>query len=244
LGDPVVTVSEDGYPYIAAGIYYHDGATSNVTVFKSSTSNGTWTEEWAANISSSAGILLPSLTPLENDEVLCTYYSATVEGDTVKARLWNGSGWEAEEVCTDEGIPQYSFSSYSVVAINSTAHLVYLGNASYNLSYVCRDPISGWGSEQSIYQNSSSYRTAPALSRSGDNVYCFWLDDSGNGWVFYKVLSNGSWGGRVNWILENVPFTLNYTMQSSYDLTGDRGGVLYQVNTSEPYQIKFGRNAF
>lgn len=244
IGDPVITVSEDGYPYIAAGIYYHDGTTSNVTVFRSSVSNGTWVQEWAANISGSEGILLSSLTPLEDDEMLCTYYSATVEGDNIKARLWNGSDWEDEEVCTDEGIPQYSFSSYSVVATNSTVHLVYLGNLSYNLSYVCRDAVSGWGSEEVIYANSASWQTAPALSRYGEDVYCFWLDDSGGGWVLYRVLSNGSWGETVGWIQETLPFTLNYTIQSSYDLTGDLGGVLYQVNTSSPYQIRFGRDAF
>jgi len=244
IGDPAITVSGDGYPFIAASIYYHDGTTSNVTVFKSSTSNGTWAEDWTANISSGAGILLPSLTPLGNGDVLCIYYSASVEGDTVKSRLWNGSSWESEEVCTGEGIPQYSWSSYSVVAINDTVHLVYLGNISYNLSYVCRDPVSGWGSEELIYYNSSSWQTAPALSRLGDDVYCFWLDDTDGGWVFYRLLSNGSWGDRVNWILESAPFTLNYTIQSSYDLTGDECGVLYQVNTSSPYQIKFGRDAF
>lgn len=242
LGDPVVTVSDDGYPYIAASIYRDDGSTSNVTVFKSSTSNGTWIEAWSVNVSGGAGTFLPSLTPLENDEVLCTYYSAFLEGAPIKSRLWNGSGWEAEEVCTDEGIPKYSFSSYSVVAINSTAHLVYLGNVFYNLSYVSRNPTTGWGSEELIYHNSSSYRTVPALSRYGNDVYCFWLDDTGGGWVFYRVLSNGSWGDEVKWIHESTPFSGNWTIQSSYYLTGDPGGVVYQVNTSSPYQIRFGRD--
>lgn len=244
LQDPVVEIDSEGYPYIGVSCYYHTGTSSNVTVLKSSSNNGTWATEWSTNLSySSTGILLSSLTALPNSTMYCSYLDATSANESaryVKGKLWNGSEWLLEETCTVNPLPQYGFSSHSDVVVGRNIHKIYTANGSLDLCYTIRDyNTSIWIEQGVVTTGLYNYQSCGVLTSYGETLDAYWLDYSNNT-VKYSNLGYYGWSNPVDWITETSPFSSPMVIQAEKQLDANGGGVIYQTNVSGVHHLKFG----
>lgn len=229
--DPVVTVDSNGYPYIA----FHQGMADDLIAIKSSTNDGTWVQDWAQTLYANATILC-GLIPLTSGKVYCAY-KLILGDERLRGRLWNGAIWEAEEFCTTSEVGG-SWNSWSGVAIGDDIHIVFTKEISFDLVYVKKTNGVGWGAEATV-QASTTSLTAPALAKSGADLYCFWLSAPTVDHVYYKKCTGGVWdAGPTDWIDESGDdFTSARCIQSSYEARSVIG-VVYQTKTGSPYNVR------
>lgn len=225
-----ICVDTDGYPFI---IYY---CTSCPYVVKSSTKNGTWTEEFRYNLIRARGSHNISIVPLPDNKVFAFYAKPN---DIIMSRLYD-SVWGAEEEITVSPLAGFS-DSYSAVVVGNDIHLSFFTDSPFNIQYVKRDWRTGWGDEVTL-ATEMPMESSPALSYDCTNgdLYCFWQSSPEKDHLYYRRCHNGIWEDPVDWLDESdVGFTRDDQVMCSYQNYGNRIGVIYQTKASIPYNLKF-----
>jgi len=231
---PFISVDSGGYPWIgyARGLYpnlnpyitksqWNNGSWSTATGFPYQLSTTLWTEWFVSPI------------PLTSNKVY-TIYSAYQQ--KIRGRLWNSTGWEAEENATIGN--RYYFSA---VNQGDDVHLVYLEYASYDILYVKRTYGSGWGSEVTV-QPSTLGSQAPVLTinASSNDLYCFWAGSPESNHIYYKKYNGTAWDSdRTDWIDQTsetlvgasniMGFYKSYESKIGLTYLTNAGGSIYNV---------------
>jgi hypothetical protein len=249
--DPTIAVDSNGYPWIATGYSQYAVALFDTYgyVLKSSTKNGTWTNETTLFTSpyqfSTARYNtyphLPSawafVVPLTKGKV---YVGIQTNGNYVtsgaeknmKGRLWDGSVWGSEE--TPVTSDYIGSACVSTVAIGDNIHMTY-GTADTHY-YVNRIYGSNWSSPISVV----SYKGQGCLSVDNTGVlYFFWEDSPSANHVYYKRCINGTWdASATDW------FTSSETLfeNSAHPICSDKAYknniiFLYPTKTSSNYNM-------
>jgi len=145
-GDPHIILDSNGYPYIATCIYRHsqmDQAQGLAT--KSSTKDGTWTEEFTQNINSTLWScpVHPSgwaaLVAMSDGQV---YAAVQSDGYVGEGRLYNGASWGSVEEISDV---IHGSADMSLTADDSDDVFISVGN-----TCLVRDYSTGSWSKETV----------------------------------------------------------------------------------------------
>jgi hypothetical protein len=215
---PCVSADSDGYPYVAYRRYSYY---SYPYVTKASFNNGTWltADGFPYRLrTSSSGYWRVAALPLTENKTYILYNNRY----TTYGRLWNGSSFGTEETVTTTDIqyPEY----FSAVAEGDNVHLAFLTTSPYNINYTKRVYGVGWTKETTIQATATS-TSAPLLSFSANNLYCFWAGKS----QYVDVTSERAANSSIrftpsgdNYAYQNVTY-VNETLAVTAPLSGSRG---------------------
>lgn len=235
LYDPTICTCSDGYPMI--GYHAFSAGANHPYINRSSTKDGTWTDETDYPYSLSATGAYVLIIPLTSGKWYAVWCD---DSDRLAGKLWDGSSWGDEET---------SISSYDVmtallfcgVADGDDVHIAYQRTATYDLLHLKRTYGVGWGSENTI-QAAPTSGTAPALSidTSTSDIYCFWLDSPTNDHVYYKKYSSGAWDADpTDWIDETTDgLWARSNILTYYQDYGTYIATIYKSYYESPYKIR------
>ncbi len=234
---PCITVDTDGYAWI--GVLDTTGADDLPAVLKNANVDGTWTLDFAYELSAvddSNWRACP--VPLTDGKVYviyCRNYQAPL------GNLWNGAAWVGEENnLADYNI--YLGYGFSAVALGNNVHFVYNRHDTYQIRHNERVWGVGWNASDVLVQTAVNWHCGPALSvdPSDNELYCFWTHNTPDH-VYYKKYSGGAWGSLVDWIDESTDDIKNDHLISSFYMDyGGYIGLLYLTKLASPYNVKFG----
>lgn len=225
---PYISVDSDGYPFVMQWWYYPSNWLCRV--WKSSTNNGTWTTAagFPYNLTSpSNNATWGSIIPLTGGKMYAVYPTT---GWRIRGRLYNGSGWEAEEYVGTSDIEEAY--THSVVSEGDDVHFVFLKDSTYDMVYVKRTYGVGWGSEVTLdsAESSTSY---PALTIDGSDLYVFWQNSNA---MYYQryVDADGAWESTQTWFTNSI---YGSSVISFYQVRNDKLGVAWTTTSS--YTVRF-----
>jgi len=167
--DPQIILDSDGYPVVGYGLYHSTNLNDGkVYAAKSSTKDGTWSEEFNQQINSTiwAGgdpVCWPSLVRLSSGKI---YATGTANGYVVEGRLYNGSSWGDVEDLTETNTG--SATTCLTADSSDNVYLTFTGGGNWLVKRTYSTGI--WGSAESI-ENVSDGQITSAMY--GDEVYIF-----------------------------------------------------------------------
>jgi len=247
---PFVSVDSAGYPWISYGYYYYHYHYSpygpyggseyyeyyyTASVVKSSTKDGTWTQDLSYDlINSSYGDWMTSILPLTNEKMIAVY---TVQWDLILSQVWDGATWHPEQ-----NSPSGNEGFWSAVTWGDNAYLVYAGcdgESSLSILYINYSfTTDSWSSNFALQP--TSYPIAPQLCvdpATGD-LYCFWItsnfdyDQLEPNVLYFKkyTAATSSWDTEPIMWVAGAPY--HDEIRCSYSLEEDRIGCIWANNPS------------
>jgi len=223
---PSIALDSNNKPYVTYLRYNHSSGTGTPYVISSSESNGTWITAAKYPLQLTAtenNMWRPQMVNMSNGKMYAFY---TMDFETVKGRLYNGTDWGSEESCTSSTVQQRN--AYSAVCVNDTIHLVFLKQPPpYDLVYVNRTS-SGWGVETTV-QTSVTYQSFPLLTQG---LHLFWVDSPVEDCIFYKKFSSGAWGNLTLFSDESESGLLRVSGVATGMPTIYSHGILFMTNDS------------
>jgi len=240
FADPTITVDNAGYAYISGK------RTSNHTcaVFKNAWNNGSWSTDWTYWVNSSAIRYHSKLLHLSTSNDIYVYYFLSVNDNRtakpILGKLWNGTAWSAEENVTNSSynVDTSYYGRTSATAIGDTIHLVYLENASKNITYTNRTN-GNWGNVTNLYSNAPNSSPVISYDVDSEDLFVFWQGTpSPNGTYYLKY--NGTWETTPNLISNETINGLSRTdtMGSSHKSASSMIDCIYMVNTTSTKTLK------
>ncbi len=206
-------------------------------VVKASTNDGKW--KTAAGFpfklvseKGTDGYPDPVGAPLTRGKTVWIYNHRVNGEDVYAARIWNGRGWEDEEIVVS---PASNYSFFNVVGDADDVHLIH---GAGTIQYQKRTWEAGWSKTFTIDDSASGHT---CISRTGKNsLIVTWLDTA-NQLVRYREMAGGKWGSSVSWVDESIPgfagagININSLVHSARRF---RHAVFYSTGHSAPYDIK------
>ena len=254
-GDPSICIDTNGYPWIGFNNLNTSTLESNGWVAKSSTKDGTWTNETvlftspyqfsAATYNDNSGACWVSVTPLTDGKV---YAIVQIDGNISvvgyekkpKGNLWNGAAWVGEETVVNSDT--VGSASISTQSLGDDVYMTYIGFTSYptagNIYSVKRTYGVGWGSPVLVH---SMTATQAALTQDNTGIlYCFWGEDPVTNHIYYKRYINGAWDTNpTDW--QTAPETLGASgcyITACVSTCNNNIIVVYPTSASSPYNIR------
>ena len=228
-----VAVDSNGYYWIS----YVDA--NYPYVLKSSTKDGTWTNDigFPYQLTATSGSYSVALASLTNGKMYVLYGK---QSTALKGKLWDGSLWGTEESASSN---IYNGSTLSVVANGDDVHAVFQQVSTLNIKYIKRTySTSSWSADETV-QASTASGSSPALSLdpTTGNLFCIWSGSPTANHLYYKKYVNGTWDSLpVDYIDESsdtIQYYNNFSVAPISYLNNI--SVIYQTLTSSPYNIKF-----
>jgi uncharacterized protein YxjI len=240
---PFVSVDSNGYPWI--GYIDRTGANYYPYVVKGSANDGTFGTPTITQLSTTRSInWRVSIIPLTEGKMLAIYAR---NGQTIRAKRWDGSSWGSEKATTSSIAYGYSFSA---VAQGDDVHLVFL-TTTYNIIYTKYTYSSDSFGPETILISGATSTSAPVISidASTKNLYVFAATKTTgtpSGWIanhiYYKIYftSSGSWSDWIDWINESSEILYSADrLTCFYQSYESKIGLVYMTRTTSPYNVKF-----
>lgn len=237
---PCITVDTNGYAWI--GALYYDGD-SRPFVLKNANNDGTWTTDFAYELSAVDDTLWKVCPVSLTDGKVYVIYCRSSQ--LPLGNLWNGATWAGEE----NNLADFNIEDgygFSAVAKADDIEFVYNRDVTYQIRHNTRVWGVGWDAADVLVQDAVTDSCDPALSidPSANELYCFWTHVTSDH-VYYKKYSSGSWGGLVDWIDESTDdIQYDYLISSFYTVYGSYIGLIYVTKTGSPYNVKFAYLSF
>jgi len=226
-----ICVDEYGYPYVGFAYAYSAGV--NLDVAKSSTKDGTWTQEWKTTIAySTTGWFYHNRLVALTDSKIVALYTLGYSG-VIYARRWTGSAW-GSVVHTTSSISLAEY--YSAVGQDDNVHVVALKKTSYDIFAVDYSySTNSFSAETTIYSAATS-TSIPAMSMdNANNLHVFWENDPVDDHMYYAKYNygNGTWVSYYDLIdeIDDLPAT-GYYLNTDYTCDESRVGVYYIAGTT------------
>lgn len=223
--DPNIIIDSNGYPWVSYGVYLTTDNTQGYGwVKKSSTKNGTWTQEFTQQINTTefTGVspaVWGAMAALTNGKV---YAVAQGNGFRAEGRVYNGSTWSDVEYATTNNTGS---AAISLVPEGDNVHL------SYGTYYGKRIYATGWQTETNLGISGQS-----SITIDGSDLYVFYANSTGGNYPCYKKYS-GSWGSEVK-LNNDLAFSVG-TQVNSYLANGKL--IYYHTGGSaSPYSVVWG----
>jgi hypothetical protein len=244
----MVSVDSDGYVWV--GYQDSDGVNTYPYVIKSQYNNGTFGSGTITQLSTTTNSgWRVSVVPLIGGKILAVY---AYDGQTVKAKRWDGSGW-GSEVATTSAILYRHY--HSAVAQGDDVHLVFLNKTTFDILYVKYTySTNSFGSETTLQAGATSTSTPViSINTATNDLYVFAATKTTgtpSGWtanhIYYikYTASSGTWGSWTDWIDESSTGTneLLYVadrLTCFYQAYGSKIGLVYTTKTASPFNVKF-----
>lgn len=236
-----IIIDSGGDPWI--GVTYKIVSPSNdwrAVVYKSSTSNGTWTTDAGFPYTLQTGntniLPAPVGSALTGGKTYWIWSTDSYTTAPLQGKLYD-SGWGATENAT---YVNNGYTNWSTVADGDDVHIAYYDwGPPAVLRYYKRTYGVGWGGDYTI--SSSDAGQANSMSRFGDDsVIVFW--HNADGYVRYKKKTNGVWGSEVTQWIDETADTLATSL--NFQTIPDVGatlveGLMYVTKAASPYNIKY-----
>jgi hypothetical protein len=246
-----IAVDTNGYAFIWAKHYHTFQADSNTPwVFKNANKDGTWITDTGFPFQLNTGTTewRGLIVPLTAGKMYAIY---AVAGSTIRGRLWNGSGWEAEETdvadypaAVDPGT-QWG-GVFSATAKGDDVYFAYLRATTNQVRFNKRTygGSPAWAATDTLVQDSVTSASAPVITMKMDtgDIYVFWAGAPAVNHIYYrKRTSAGTWDSTpTDWINESTEgLTRNDKITGYFKDYGSKIGLVYQTGTSSPWNIKF-----
>jgi len=238
---PQIITDSDGYPVIT----YNNKTTNStkpwaVSVAKSSTKNGTWTNALGFPVVVSTDKAWPFSVPLANGKL---YTMWSLDNGKIKGAIYNGAFWGGAVSCTSNFIGEDQWG-LSAVAYGDDVHLVYIGNetATKIYRYVKRTYGSGWGSEtvvKNVTGASGDVRSISLTVDASNGDLWMWFNTT-DGKIAYRkyVASTSSWDTNDTYPFADL-FTSPYYITTSYQVRNNKIPTYWQEGTATPYDLVF-----
>jgi len=237
--DPDIIVDSNGYPWISYGYESYSAPTYSTTVYvrKSSTKDGTWTNEFTQAINATAftSTYTPSgwgtLVALTSGKVYAFAGAETLSSRHYRGRLYTTS-WQAEEDVS-------SFDGYgawmTAIPDGDNIHFTAYNMANSNQYYIKYTYGTGWGTP--ILGPSPGCPVT--ISFDGISVYCFWLNQSeGHQYIKYSILTGSTWSA-YSILSEDCLIFESLDAITAYAVPhGNRILIWYPANTSDPRNLR------
>jgi len=236
---PQIITDSDGYPVIT---YLNSTSPGSyvVSVAKSSTKNGTWTNATGFPVVVSTDKAWPFSVPLANSKL---YTMWSLDDGKVKGALYNGAFWGSVATCTSDYIGNDQ-RGLSAVAYGDDVHLAYIENetATKIYRYVKRTYGSGWGSETVVKNVTGASGNLGSISLTVDpsngNLW-MWFNTTDNKIAYRKyVASTSSWDTNDTYPFGDT-FTSPYYITTSYQVRNNKIPTYWQEGTATPYDLLF-----
>jgi hypothetical protein len=181
--------------------------------------------------------------PLTSNKVYCVYYQQIPEigGDVVRGKLYDGSNWGNEEVCSTSNVDGHGFQKFTAVAIGDNVYVAFTKQGSYDAIFNVRTYGVGWGNESTIFSGITHYNT-PCLSVNGTGLVCFWLNATSK-LVLYKNWTSGSgWDANATTLVDESAggFSEADVISTEYSASNSAIGVMWVNNwNGSAYPIRY-----
>jgi len=228
-GSPSIAIDSNGYPWVTST----EAADWDVTypyAGKSSTKDGTWTEEFWTQLNSTQDSWQCIILPLSSGKMLAIYGTNSHDGfDESYSRLWNGASWEGGEfVGTDTAISSVGAASY--------------GNEAYYawMNYFREYQVgSGWGTLEDTGYEGYSAGSIGVYSENGD-LYRAWFSNDTD-IIYIQHRSGNTWEDPTEFINVNDLFGWGFAMVNIWreDSSGRFGIVFTSWAEPSPYKYYF-----
>lgn len=232
FGTPNICVDSNGYPWFT----YIDG-NSDIKVYKSSTKNGTFTNDVAASspwttAGTWAGSIILPLTA--GKMVRIADFTST---DTIYAYRYTGVGWGAGAPVTSLSQAGGSYrGTYSAVAENDNVHLVFLEKTTYDIIYTQYDYSTNAFGAETVLHAAATATSYPVIQRDEDtnNLTVYWENDDIDDHMYYASYDSGNttWTTDVGWIneavLDGLP-AFGYFLNCDYTCNANTTGIYYSA---------------
>lgn len=228
-----IGVDSSGFPYIA----YRAQSPRYCFVTKSSTNNGTWTTTsgYPLKLNNASGYWTPIVIPLTNNKMYIVYNN----GSGIFGKLYNGVSWGTQETITLDSTSDVW--PISAVAEGDNVHLVYLQQTTFNIKYIKRTySSSSWGNN-TIVQYSTTDLSCPVLTINSSTLFVFWAGSPNANHIYFKECVAGMWDTNpTDWLDESSETLIrNDCLTGFYQAYGNRIGLLYATEASNPHNVKF-----
>ena len=237
---PFVCIDTAGYPWVGYMDYVDFSWCGFVS--KSSTNNGTWSNDtgFPYQLSTDDAKTYVSIVPLTSAKMYVLYFlEDTSQG---WGRLWNSTAMGSEElIVTDDEFE--AAIDYSAVSQDDDVHIVFCTYPSKDIVYRERTYGVGWEDRYTVQDGAGlPFYEAPVISidTNTNNLYVFWQSYPGTH-IFYRKYDAGTsiWETAIAWITETDALTYDNRFSSFYQSYGNYIGLVYMTKTSAPYNIRF-----
>jgi hypothetical protein len=225
---PVLVVNDSGY----AAIGYSDDDNDAsywypYAVISDSTDGTSWGSSYKLSTTDSDwGVI-----PVALDGYFYFIYGA--DGNTLKARKWNGTYQSEEEISTSNVYSSYAYNSITAVEYNDVIHVVFT-KSDGDLVYINRSSDGTWSNEENIAEGGGD----PSLqvnSTNGDlNLF---YDGYGGAGISMIQRIDGSWGTSHELFSDNDPELGQ--VSAFYQTWNDQSAVLWVIGGTAD-DVKFG----
>jgi len=237
---PKIVVDSAGFPWITfMELVYQEPNRPpfDAVVIKSSTNDGQWsmTQDFPYKLVEQKAVdgYPDPVGAALNDGKTFWLYNTHIDGqDVFASRIWDGAGWQEEEIVAS---PASIYSLFNAVAVGDDVHVV---RGDGGIRYRKRNWASGWDETVLVEANASGH---PAITANGaDSVLVSWLDHSANR-VAWRALHAGVWDETTGYIdesaegLPGAAINLNSLVQTTETF---RQAIVYTVGSSPPYTVK------
>ncbi|MCW4052465.1 MAG: hypothetical protein NWE78_04555, partial [Candidatus Bathyarchaeota archaeon] len=237
---PQIITDSNGYPVIT----YLNKTTSPdgyaISVARSSTKNGSWTNAIGFPVVVSTDEAWPFSVPLANGKL---YTMWSFDNEKIRGSLFNGAFWGVATDCTSNFVGKDQWG-VSAVAYGDDVHLVYIENQTATKIYrhVKRTYGSGWGSEivvKNVTGASGDLKSISLTVDSSNGDLWMWFNTTDDKIAYRKyVASTSSWSTSDTYPFGDS-FTSPYYITSSYQVRNNKIPTYWQEGTSTPYYLLF-----
>ncbi len=237
---PQIITDSDGYPVITYLNKTTFPSANAVSVSKSSTKNGTWTNAAGFPAAVSTDAAWPFSVPLKSSKL---YTMWSIDNGKIRGSLYNGAFWGSAADCSSNYIGEDS-RGLSAVSYGDDVHLAYIGNETATKIYrhVKRTYGSGWGPETIVKNATGASENRGSISLTVDS-------NNGNLWMWFNTTDNkiasrkytaltSSWETDDAYPFGDL-FTFPYYITTSYQVRNNKILAYWQEGTTMPYDLVF-----
>lgn len=200
---PSINLDKNGYAWIS----YQESGSHYPYVIKNKNKDGTWeTEDGFPFVLTTDApnywwhTIMLSLTGSK----MYVVYSYT--NRTVRGRLWNGTSFGDEEICSSS-IIDYIRGGVHAISNNDDVYISFTSSVQ-SFIFIKRTYGVGWGEEVTIESGlESKSRSIILLDSINNYLYCFWICNTNNypigaihNHAYYKISTNygDTWGNEID----------------------------------------------
>lgn len=224
-----ICTDSNGYPWVS----YNDG-NGDIHVLKSSTKDGTFTNDAAAGspwiwAGGAYSYNSPRILPLTSGRMVVIYNHSGPD-DKLVARRYTGSAWGSEATT----VVEVDGAEYSCVAVDDEVHITMQEAGTDDNMYVHYDySTNSFDIELDLYTSGAPTPPTMQLNTDNNDIYVYWGNEPVTDHVYYSVYDNseGSWTVGYDWIDESIqdglPASSSALMNCDYTCTLDTAGLYY-----------------
>lgn len=227
---PNLTIDSSGHPWIVSG----------ATVYKSSTTSGTWVEDVANGFPYAVGTNMTTLIPLTSGRMFLMNggSSSKMMGKRYVPPADGGPAWGALVYGTSN---VESTHYYCAVGESDTVHTVFLKDVTYDIVYTTYSySTNTFGAETVVAAATAD--AVPAISRNTatNDLDVYWLNSGTEKVYFARMVGGVVWSGDYNIVTDPDGINQGTNINSAYYTSGSGDqGVYYGAGAAASLMVKF-----